>query len=58
MHTVQPPRMMITWDVLERALAAGDDFVVAACRRVIRANHIGRRKHGNPADMQVILAFA
>lgn len=56
--THQPPRMQITWRVLEGALEAGDADVVAACRRVIVANRLGWRKYGNPADLQLILAFA
>ena len=33
-------------------------WVAAACRRVIRANRLGWRKHGDAADMQLILDFA
>jgi hypothetical protein len=56
--TNQPPRMTITWEVLEAAKDAGDEMIIAACRRVITANRIGWRKHGNPADLRLILAFA
>jgi len=52
------PRMQITWNVLEAAKDAGDEFVIAACRRVITADRIGWRKHGNAADMAIVYAFA
>lgn len=51
------PRMQITWEVLEAAKDAGDEFVIAACRRIITADRIGWRKHGNPADFRLVLAF-
>jgi hypothetical protein len=38
----QPPRMAITWQVLEAAKDAGDELVIAACRRIITAHRIGR----------------
>lgn len=53
----QPLRMAITWEVLEAAKDAGDKMVIAACRRIITANTIGWRKHGNPADLKLVLAF-
>lgn len=52
------PRMQIVWEVLEAAKDAGDDFVLAACRRVIAADRIGWRKHGDKADLRIVLAFA
>lgn len=52
------PRMMITWKVLEAAKDAGDGFVIAACRRLIVANRLGWKRHHNPADFQIVLAFA
>lgn len=52
------PRMQITWKVLEAAKDAGDEPVVAACRRIITADRIGWRKHGNPTDFALVLAFA
>jgi hypothetical protein len=52
------PRMQIVWQVLEAAKDAGDDMVVETCRRIIRANLIGWRKHGNPADLRFVLEFA
>jgi hypothetical protein len=54
----QPPRMRITWVVLEAAKDAGDEVVIAACRRVIAADRIGWRKHGNPADLNLRYSFA
>ena len=54
----QPPRMRITWAVLEAAKDAGDAMVIAACRRIIAADRIGWRKHGNPADLKLVYNFA
>lgn len=54
----QALRMHVTWRVLERAIDAGDSTVAAACRRIIKANAIGWRKHGDPADLRLVLAFA
>jgi len=52
------PRMQITWNVLEAAKDAGDEIVIAACRRIITADRIGWRKHGNAADLRLVMAFA
>ena len=52
------PRMQITWQVLEAAKDAGDEMVVAACRRIIVADRIGWRKHGNAADLALVKAFS
>ena len=57
-HDSQPPRMRITWAVLEAAKDAGDEMVIAACRRIIAADHLGWRKHGNPADLELVYSFA
>jgi hypothetical protein len=54
----RPPRMMIISDVLESAKDNGDELVVAACRRLIRANTLGWRKHADPADFRLVMAFA
>lgn len=56
--TNQPLRMQITWNVLEAAKDAGDEMVIAACRRIIAANRIGWRRHGNSADLRLICEFA
>jgi hypothetical protein len=56
-NIAQPPRMVATWRVLEAAIDADDQIVIAACRRVITADRIGWRKHGNPADLRLIYAF-
>lgn len=53
-----PPRMQIVWSVLEAAKDAGDTSVIAACRRIITADRIGWRKHGNPADLRLVMEFA
>lgn len=52
------PRTQITWNVLEAAKDAGDAVVVAACRRILTADRLGWRKHGNAADYALVLAFA
>jgi hypothetical protein len=54
----EPPRMRTTWAVLEAAKDAGDEMVIAACRRIIAAERIGWRKHGNPADLELVYSFA
>jgi hypothetical protein len=51
-----PPRMQITFTVLEAAQNVGDAEVTAACRRIITADRIGWRKHGNPADYRTVVA--
>lgn len=48
------PRMQITWSVLRRAKDAGDNLIVAACRRIIRADQLGWRKHGRKADLALV----
>lgn len=49
------PRMRIVWAVLDAAKDAGDEFVIAACRRLINADRIGWRKHHDPADYSLVL---
>lgn len=51
------PRMMIVAEVLEAALDAGDQMVIAACRRLRAADLIGWRKHHNPADYRLVVEF-
>ena len=51
------PRYRIAMDVIERAKDAKDDFVIAACRRVIVADRRGWRTHGNPSDLDLVYAF-
>lgn len=53
----QTPRQTITMQVLEAARDAGDQMVIAACRRVITANRLGWRKHGNAADLKLVYEF-
>ena len=57
-HDSQPPRMRITWAVLEAAKDVGDEIVIAACRRIIVADRLGWRKHGNPVDLKLVYSFA
>lgn len=52
------PRMQITWQVLEAAKDAGDEMTIAACRRIIVADRLGWRKHGDPVDLRLVCAFA
>ena len=52
------PRMKIVWAVLEAAKDAGDSTVIAACRRLIRADRIGWRRHHVPADWNLVKEFA
>jgi hypothetical protein len=54
---VQPPRMAMVWDVLERAKDAGDARIVAACRRIINADRLGWKKHGDPNDLKLVREF-
>jgi hypothetical protein len=51
-------RMRVVWDVLERAKDTGDEMVIAACRRIITADRLGWRKHGDAVDLRFVLAFA
>jgi hypothetical protein len=51
------PMMQIVWEVLEAAKDANDTSVIEACRRIITAHRIGWRKHGDPADFALVLAF-
>ena len=55
-QTNWPLRMHVVWRVLEAALDAQDGQVVAACRRCIDANRLGRRFGQD--DWQLISAFA
>ena len=58
MGPMMTPRMHITWAVLETAKDAGDEMVVAACRRIIVAERVGWRRHGKPADLRLVYSFA
>jgi hypothetical protein len=55
---LMPPGMRITWEVLEAARDVGDEVVIAACRRIIAANRLGWRKHGDRPDLRLVLEFA
>lgn len=48
------PRVAITLDVLEAARDAGDPMVIAACRRILAADRLGWRKHGDRRDLRLI----
>lgn len=52
------PIMQIVWNVLEEAIDAGDQSVIAACRRLIVANRLGWRKHAKVADVNLVMEFA
>ena len=52
------PKMQIIWQVLEAAKDAGDEMVIAACRRLIIANRLGWKKHHAPADYALVRGFA
>ena len=54
----QPPRTRIIWQVLEGARDAGDGLVIAACRRLIVADRRGWKGHADPADIEIVWAFA
>jgi hypothetical protein len=45
-------------DVLEGAKDCNDAVVIAACRRLIEADRRGWRKHHDPADWRLVVAFA
>lgn len=51
------PKMHIVWQVLEAAKDAGDQMVIAACRRCIEANRLGWKKHNGGASYAIVLAF-
>jgi hypothetical protein len=50
--------MHLIREVLEGAKDAGDVEVLAAARRLIRANMLGWRKHAQPADYELVKSFA
>ena len=52
------PFMQIVWTVLNGAKDAGDQIVIAACRRLIWANTRGFRRHAQAADIALIHEFA
>jgi hypothetical protein len=51
-------RMQVVWGVLARAKDCKDEMVVAACRRLIRADRLGWRQHRDPADWALVQSFA
>jgi hypothetical protein len=50
--------MTIIWKALERAKDTQDEFIIAACRRLIVADRRGWRTHANPKDYRLILEIA
>ena len=52
------PRMRMVWQVLEAAKDAGDERVIAACRRCILADRLGWPQHGDEADLRLVREFA
>ena len=58
MDTPVSPRMRMVWQVLEAAKDAGDERVIAACRRCIVADRRGWRAHGDEADLRLLREFA
>lgn len=52
------PRKKMIFGVLEAAKDAGDAAVICACRRLIKADRLGWRKHAAPADRAMVWAFA
>jgi|GEM_PF-5032723 len=58
MTTYDTPRMRIVHDVLEAAKDAGDEMVIAACRRLMRADTLGWKKHAVQADKALVFSFA
>lgn len=53
-----PLRMRMVWEVLEAAKDAGDEFVIAACRRCIVADRLGWKKHYDGHSLEIVKAFA
>ena len=53
----QTPRARIAWTVLEAAKANCDATVTAAARRIIVADRLGWKKHGETADLRLCEAF-
>lgn len=51
------PRLRIIWRVLERAKDCNDETVIAACRRLLRADRLGWRKHAQAHDKALVFAF-
>lgn len=49
-------RVQLAWRVLEIAKDANDQSVIAACRRIITNDRLGRRN--DPADLRLVIAFA
>lgn len=52
------PKMRIVWEVLEAAKDAGDQMVIAACRKCIEADRLGWKKHHGAVPYKTVLAFA
>jgi len=51
------PRMQMIHDTLKAACDANDEFVIAACRRLILANTIARNDEQTRDDNRLVLDF-
>jgi hypothetical protein len=54
-NDIRPPRLDIIHAVLESALDSGVQNCITACRRLLRADLGGWRRHANRTDGQVVL---
>ena len=52
------PRTMIIWDVLNEAKANNDQTVIAASRRLIKADRLGWKKYADKQDWALVRSFA
>ena len=52
------PKMGIVWSVLEAAKDNGDEFAIAACRRLIAADRLGWKKHAERSDIKLVMSLA
>ena len=50
-------RKTIALEVLECAIDAGDDYVIAICRKAINAINFGWEKYGNEREFNIIHEF-
>lgn len=51
------PKMRIVWTVLEAAKSAGDEHIVALCRKCIEANRLGWKRHNGDAAFKIVREF-
>jgi hypothetical protein len=48
------PKMQIVWAVLEAAKDNGDEMFTKACRRIINADRLGWKAHGDQEDWKLV----